>query len=387
MTASRPLRIALLVETSTSWGTQIIRGVAEFGRRHGSWSLSVEPRGRDEQQLLPGGWQGDGIIARVTSRALAAQIRQRSLPAVNVSWYPYQGPTLARCIIDEEVCAQLAVQHFLDRSLTHFGYCPAAGRPARADPLGKAFQQRLARAGFRCACYPQDPRPDSRPNRPAAGLSRWLQALPKPVGVLAFTDARGRQLTEACRAAALAVPDEVAVLGGEYDELMSAVSEPSLSSLDFAPQRIGFEAARLLQQMIAGQPCPREPLRIPPLGIITRRSTDTLAVEDEAVSRALRFIRAHFQRPIQVKDVLREVDISRRGLEQRFRALLGRSPAGEIRRARLDHAQRLLADTHLAVPQVAVASGFAWPEVLTHAFRRAFGISPTAYRQRKQVGG
>lgn len=379
------LRVALLVETSTSWGSQIVRGVAEYSRRHGPWSLYLEPRGRYEQPSLPGGWHGDGVIARVTSRALAVQIRRRSLPAVNVSWFPYCGPTLARCIIDEQVCARQALRHFMDRGFRHFAYVPAAGRPQTADPLGKAFCETVAAARLGCRCYSYRPSDVARPDRQSADLDAWLRGLPKPVGVLAFSDAQGRQLTEACRTCPLRVPEEVAVLGGEYDELMSAVSDPPLSSLDFAPQRVGFEAARLLERMISGSPCPRQPVRIAPLGIVARRSTDTLAVEDDSVSRAIRYIRAQFHRPIQVEDLLREVNVSRRALEQRFQAHLGRSPAAEIRRLRLHHAQQLLADTSAAIPRVAAESGFTSPESLARTFRQAFGISPTAYRQRKQI--
>lgn len=382
--------IAILVETSTSWGAQIVRGIADYSHRIGPWRFYLEPRGRYEQLCLPTGWQGDGVIARVTTQPLADDICATGLPAVNVSWYEYGYPQIARCTADEHQCGIIAAQHFLDRGLQHFAYCgPSRRRTGYTDRFGKSFVDALAEAGFRCGVYhplARRGRADDWQRR-LAHLSQWLAGLPKPCGVLTFDDVRGRQVTEACHYAGIHVPDEVAVLGGESDDLMSAVSNPPLSSIDHAARRVGHEAAALLDRMMRGESIGPQPKLIPPIGIISRPSTDILTIDDEFLAEAIRFIRDHAHEGIQVAEVLVHVPLSRRVLEQRFADVLGRSPAAEIRRVRLERAKRMLVDTDLSMPQVAASCGFNQAEVFTRTFGREIGQTPTAYRRQNRMGG
>jgi LacI family transcriptional regulator len=212
-------------------------------------------------------------------------------------------------------------------------------------------------------------------------LGDWIESLPKPAALLAFEGVRGRQLTEACRLRGIDVPGEVAVLGGDHDELSSRISSPKLSTIDHSPERIGFKAAELLDKMISSGKVPQEPILLPPAGVVTRQSTDTLAVDDPLIARAIHYIRENAHRPIQVRDILEQVPISRRSLELRLLQLLGHSPADEIRRARLQVARRLLLSNDEQMPWIAAHSGFERVEVLTRAFRKAFGITPSAYRR------
>lgn len=376
-------RVLLLVETSTAWSRQIVRGVAEFIRLHGPWSLTFEPRGRYEELLIPHGWTGDGVIARVTSSRLHRQLNRRRLPAVNVSWHSYRSPTMARCILDEWACADLAVKHFADRGFRQVGYLPSSERPDHSDPLGPAFFQRATERGLKW--HQHQIRGGESQEQRLQSIRKWLLKLEKPIGVFAFSDIQGRLLLDACKALKIRVPDEVAVLGRVYDENMSVVSDPPLSSLEPPPLRFGFEAAKLLQNMMNGGPCPGEPIRIEPLGIVTRRSTDTFAVDDPVVAEVIRFIHAHFRKPIQVIDFLGVAGLSRRALELRFRSSLGRSPSAELRRVRLLHAQQLIADTDNPVAKIAIDSGFSQSDVFIRAFHREFGMSPLGFRRRRQL--
>jgi LacI family transcriptional regulator len=209
----------------------------------------------------------------------------------------------------------------------------------------------------------------------------WLQTLPKPVGLLAFDSIQARQVTESCRLAKIDVPHEVAVLGGEHDLLSCTISKPQLSSIDHSPRRVGWTAAELLSRLMAGETPPAEPILLPAARVITRQSTDTVAVSDDLLASAIRFIKQNSHRHIQVRDILREVPISRRALEKGFRKSLGRSPAEEIRRVRIDHAVQLLCDTSWAMPRVAAACGFDRPELLTRAFRRELKTTPSSFRK------
>ncbi|MEO2010159.1 MAG: substrate-binding domain-containing protein [Pirellulaceae bacterium] len=377
-------RVAILVETSTSWGTQLVQGIASYAHEQGPWFFYLEPRGRYERLRLPTDWDGDGIIARVTTETLADEIIASSIPAVNVSWYGFGAQAIARCTVDESLSGRLAAAHFLERGFVHFAYCGALlPRPGYSDRFGQSFCDAVRAASFDCFIH----RPQMSIRDPRAwpaqltDLCGWLEGLPKPVGLLAWNDVRGRQVTEACQYAGIPVPEKVAVLGAENDELMRAVSSPPLSSIDVSAKRVGYEAAQMLAGMMHGKKRPPEPIFVEPRGIVSRQSTDTLAIADSELAAALRFVRENAHRGIRVSDVVAHVHLSRRVLEQKFKQLLGRLPAAEIRRVRIDLAQRMLMETELAMPQIASACGFQQPEVFTRTFRRETGQTPTSFRR------
>lgn len=385
--ARSPPRVAVLIETSTSWGQQAVRGIVDYVRSCSHWVFLVDWRGVHEQLRLPGDWDGDGIIARVTTRSLARQIETLGIPAVNISWSTVPGTRLPQVASDEEAVSRLAAEHFLERGFRQFAYVGQSDQPNYVDHCGPTFAQVVADHGYECVCFrPRRTRETSgrRPPR-LEELAKWLKRLPRPVAVLAWDAVRGRQITEACWKSGLRVPEEVAVLAGYNDDLMCEISTPPLSGINECPERIGYAAAELLDGMMQGKSPPARPKYILPAGVVTRRSTDTLAHDDPDLVSAIRFIRDHVSRPIHVKDVLKCVPLSRRSLEQRFLDELGRSPAAEIRRVRLQRAMELLARTDLPIPGVASASGFLHPEVMTRVFHRELGVSPTAYRRQTRV--
>jgi LacI family transcriptional regulator len=210
--------------------------------------------------------------------------------------------------------------------------------------------------------------------------------LPKPLGVFACYDICGQQVLDACRSVGLAVPDEVAVLGVDNDELLCELSSPGLSSVIPDTHRTGYEAAALLARMMQGERLEAFELRITPLGVQRRLSTDVLAIDDPLVVRAVRYIRDHACAPINVQDVLRVVPLSRKGLEARFRNLLNRTVHDEILRVKLDRVKQLLADTDLKVSDIASRTGFEHTEYLSVAFKRETGSTPGRYRMQQASG-
>jgi LacI family transcriptional regulator len=211
-------------------------------------------------------------------------------------------------------------------------------------------------------------------------LRRWLQALAKPVGIFAGHDVWALQVVEACRFAGLRVPEDIAVVGVDNDDLLCELARPSLSSVIVPAERVGYEAAALLDRLLAGQQPPRQPVFIPPPGVVSRQSSDVLAIEDPVVAQAVRFLRDSAHLPLRVADVLRAVPVSRRALERRFQAVFERGLAAEIRRLRIDKARQLLAESDLPMNRIAERSGFSSQYQLSRAFRREVGTTPTAYR-------
>ena len=369
--------VLVLVDTSTTWGRGLIRGVLAHARRRGPWRLHVEARGQTERHRPPAGWRGDGIIARVNTPALARSLAARRAAVVNVSGIEVGGPAFPRVTTDLAASARMGAEHFLDRGLRRFGYCGPHQR-LYVERHREAFAEAVGAVGSDCPTFVRQPRPgDDR----SGALVRWLRRLPLPAGVLAW-GLFGMTVLEACERAGLRVPEDIAVLGGAEDELLYETVSPPLSGIAGNPERIGLEAAALLDRLMEGGRPPADPVLVSPTHVVCRQSTDTLAIEDIELVAAIRFIRGHAGDPIRVEDILRAVPMSRRALERRFHNVLGRTPAAEIRRVHVDRARRLLAETDLPIPDVASASGFGSPEYLAVVFKAETGLSPLRYRSR-----
>lgn len=378
MPYEKPPRVAVLVGTSTGWGRGIIRGIASYANTHGPWHVWVEGRGQDEPPRLPPGWVGEGIIVRVSNPAIARFVASAGVPTVNVSSIMLSGGTFPQVANDVRATGRLAAQYLLDRGLRQFAYV-GLPRLAYVRPHYEAFAATLADAGFPCAVHA----PGTGRVGWLAGqqtLAEWLRKLSKPVGILTWATPQGRAVLDACRCGGLLVPEQVAVLSGDDDPLLCGICEPGLSGIAVAAEQIGHEAAVVLGRLLAGRRPPKRPILIPPTGVVTRRSTETLALENPDLAQAIAFIREHATEPIQVDDVLQVVAISRRQLERYFQETLGRTPAEEIRRVRLERAKELLATTDLPIPKVAAASGFGTGEYLATLFRQSTGLTPLKYR-------
>ena len=370
-------RVAVLVPASTGWGRGIIKGIAAFANHQSLWQLQVEPEG--ERRRLPHCWRGDGIIARLSTPATAREILAAGVPVVNVSSIRLAGPAarVPQVCNDVRACGTLAARHLLERGLRHFAYV-GLQKLAYVREHREAFAATLAEHGFGCQVLGLGDR--SSTGGPGDPLRRWLGSLPKPVGVLTWNHAQGRALIHACRQVRLLVPEDVAVLSGNDDPLLCETCQPPLSGIAVAAEQIGERAAAVLAAMMQGKSPPSAPIHVPPIGIITRQSTDTMAVGNPLLLQALGYIREHATEPIRINDVLRAVPISRRSLERFFHDLLGRSPAEEIRRVRIERAKQLLATTDLPIPKVAQASGFGTGEYLATLFRGEVGMTPLKYR-------
>jgi LacI family transcriptional regulator len=331
---------------------------------------------------MPRGWSGDGIIARLSSQTQAEHVRQAAVPAVDVDMIMADRRGLGRVVTDDVERARLALDHLLDRGFERFAHF-APSRTGHATLPGECFRAAVEAAGYDCAVY----RPGHRARRRIGwseqqmAVSRWLASLADRVAIFAADAHCGRQLAEICQVEGISVPDQVAILAGDTDELMCNVSTPSLSSVLLASERIGYDAAALLDRLMSGRRVPNAPTYVKPLSVTSRQSTDVLAIENAEVVEAIRFIRSHATDGIVVADVLKQVPVSRRWLEMRFQQYLGRSPADEIRRVRLAKAARLLAHSDLSIARIAEACGFPGATRLGIVFRKHFGQTPLAYRR------
>lgn len=380
-------RIGLAVNHSAAFYRSVLRGITRYAESKPEWLFaSVVPEQTSLRSL--GRFQPAGLIASVHTQPLRRALARWRRPVVNVSAV-LPGVRFPSVRVDNGPVGRLAADHFIQRGMRHFAYL---GPPHLLFAIERraAFHRALQDDGLAAAGYQTSGRlpfdPLSRRWDLDRGVYRWLSDLPKPVGVFVPNDHWGVQAVEACRQVGLRVPEDVAVLGVDDDDLDCELTRPRLSSVTLPAEQIGYEAAALLDRLLAGKRPPEKPIFLPPTGIATRRSTDVLAIEDREVVAAVRFIREHAHLPLRVADVLREVAVGRRTLERRCHEALGWGLGEEIQRNHLERAQRLLARTNLPMKAVAEQAGFSGLRHLGAVFRQEVGMPPTAYRRRMRGG-
>lgn len=374
--------VALLIETSNGYCRGLLEGVIAYTKERANWSvhLTEQERGAPPPAWLKS-WGGDGIIARIETDAIGQQLKTFGVPIVDLSAARHvTGVPWADT--EDRAIAMLGVNHFTERGFTQLAYCGDAGFQW-SDKRRAHFREIAESDGCRVFEHQSVARYDKSYDLATEQqrMMKWLSTLPRPIGIMGCYDFKAQQVLDACRQLNIAVPTEVAVLGVDDDRLICELSEPTLSSVIPDTKRTGYEAADLLNRMMAGEQVPiDEPLITQPLGVQVRQSTDTLAIGDEEIARALHYIRRHAMSNIRVADVLRHVSLSRRSLEHRFKKWLGHTPHEEIQRVRMNRIKELLADTDLSVQEIAERTGFEYAEYMAAVFKRETGITPTAFR-------
>ncbi len=393
-------QIILLLDTTSPYHRKIAQGVATYAHERGNWDIHVvqDPLEnlpyleQDPLEALPDlrNWQADGIIAALLSRWAAASVNALKIPIVGVEAEFGFGNLRSRVpffATDNEAIGRLAAENFIERGLKRLAFCgiPSSRMTGWSEMRQRAFEQCAQEANLPCSSYTGElPRSGKRPQIHKA-LSEWLQSLEKPVGLMACYDVRARHVLASCRSLGILVPEEVAVIGVDNDELICELTSPPLSSIEQGARSIGQQAAELLDRLMAGQES--SPLKhvVKPEGIVTRRSSDTLAIADADVAAAVRFIQQNACTGIRVYEVVRAVAMARSALESRFKTVMGRTIHAEIQRIQVERARQLVATTNLPLKQVAVESGFAYIQHMTTIFRRYTGQTPGEYRKRSRA--
>ncbi|MEL6186595.1 MAG: DNA-binding transcriptional regulator [Myxococcota bacterium] len=379
-------RITLLFNANKVYDRRVIQGIGEY--LHGSesrWDVYLDEDFRYRERTLEV-WAGDGIIADMDDPRIEEAVADLSFPVVGVG-ASYAGrdkyPPVPYVATDNDGIADVAFEHLKSKGLEHFAFYGLPESPFHrwAAERERAFVERVDRAGYRAAVYRGHlTRPD-RWTEALEDLSHWLRSLPRPLGIMAVTDSRARHLLQVCRGPGMMVPDEVAVIGVDNDEVARFVSPVPLSSVEQATRDMGHRAARLLHRMLSGFQMKREPTVVPPVGVVARQSSDYQAAQDPDVIQALHFIRRQACRGIKVEHVLTFVGRSRSTLERRFRAERGHSIHHEIHNHRLEQACELLRATELPMAEVADRCGFPSVQYLYTVFKKHAGVTPLAFRR------
>lgn len=367
------IRVSIAVDQVGAYGRNVLCGVAAYAHAHTRWQLSQD----DSPALVNNVRAGRvaGVIAQVTTPEAERLLLRCRLSVVNVS-NRVSRTALPRVVNDDAAIGRLVAEYFLARGFSRFAF---VGLPLLHFSWlrGETFATEIRKRGFSCSTFNHMRRP-----APFQPVAPWLASLPTPCAIMAADDYVGRQVINAAAEDGFRVPEDFAIVGVEDDRVCSAFCRVPLSSVQTGAEKVGFEAAHLLDRLLYGEPPPSGPVTVPPVQVITRHSSDVHAVEDPVVRSMLEHIREHAFGTLRAADVVRTVSLSRRMLEIRFQRALHRSIEQEIVRVRLDHAKRLLTETHLPISEVAVKSGFAQPRYLSVWFRKALQSTPVEYRRR-----
>ncbi len=376
-------KVILMLATSRAHVRGLLHGIARYSRVHGPWIFHTDASFHRKRDALS--WLrdcgADGVIAPDAREN--QEIIGMGLPTIVYRVTRKRIPHAPAIVADNAMIGRMAAEHLLDRGFRCFAYCGFENRPWSRE-RNESFTGRIADAGLESHTFLTNSRSGSwrsfedEQNR----LIEWLKSLPKPVGLMAGNDVSGRSVIEACRIAGLQVPDQVAVIGVDNDELICDLTDPPMSSIALNTEKAGYEAAALLDRLMAGEKTTEPDILVRATHIVTRQSTDILAIEDRAVAEAIRFIRRHCKEAVQVNDVVDHVAVSRRNLEQRFRRVLGRSIHNEIKRVRTRQIIRMLCETDLSVSEIALKLGHPSDKHIARYFKQQTGMSLKEYRKR-----
>jgi LacI family transcriptional regulator len=371
--------VALFLPAELHYSREALHGVFKYVKSHRPWNYITGeiggPRWRfPKEAKLP------GVLGMLADTPFVRRMMREGIPCVNIS-ERVEGVGTARVLPDNVEVGRLAARYFLDKKFTNFAFT-GFDKLAFSRMRFRGFKDALREAGYSCyelhfgtGKWPvdsMDPLPE---------IGDWLKTLPYPCAVFTHADDHARRVLNECRRLKIQVPEEIAVLGCDDDEINCELSPIPISSIALPLRRLGYEAASMLELLLEGREPESFTVRLPPAGVVSRRSTDIIAVKDPIVARAVSFIAANACKPISVLDVVKFCGSSRRYLERRFATLLGRTPKQEIQRVRIGMAKRLLSQTMLLIPEVAVACGFSDTKMLGTAFSREVGMTPSDYRR------
>ena len=384
----KPLNILVIIETSRSYGRQLLRGIAQYALVNGPWQIERQAPFYLQQFHAMGKFpleqvmKADGVIMR--EQANIAPLIDSGIPVVLASYLSsdFKVPTIRT---DDQQISTTAAKYYLERGFKNFAFVGYDGM-FWSDNRKAAFAEALKDKNIRVELYQQPKQKIKRAwEQERITLSQWLKALPKPVAIMTCNDDRAVQVLESCCLEEIAVPEEVSILGVDNDEFVCTLPHPSLSSINLSVAIAGFEAASVLHRMILGEKVDSNIIPVQVNNVVTRQSSDLLAIEDQSVAQAVKFIREHVREPIQVEDVLDHIAISRRSLYDKFKRSMNCSVHKYIKKTRIDHIEDLLVGTEMTISQIAYHMGFRSDEHIASYFRSVKGFNPRVFRNSRKL--
>lgn len=372
-------RIILLIETSRAFGRDLLYGIVRYSRLNGAWTFYREPRGLKSSIPHLKNWKADGIIMR--DSVIKNELVNLKLPTI-FALHDFARPQHMPAIVtDAKSISNLAAKHLANRGFKNFAFC-GYDIFDWSNERKKEYSKSVNDLGFEVNVYKQkNHKTKTNWQSELNNMKKWLEDLPKPIGIMACNDDRAQQVLEVCKLLEIKVPEEVAVIGVDNDELLCELSDPPLTSVALNTKQGGFQAAMLLDQLMNGTKMEGQEIIVSGTHVIPRQSTDLLSVEDKEVAVALRFIREHAKNKLFVDDIVKQTCLGRRTLEKRFKNIVNRSIQNEIRRVRVEQISNLLLDTNLSISEITASFNFTGIEHISRYFKKETGLGLREFRR------
>lgn len=382
---ARRKRVVIFVAGNTHYGREAILGMIHYSMSVAQWEVHhesvAEPSVIARMRSAMTDLRPEGAIVQMVADEWRPIMTSGEFPVVVIGHHGSGTDEFASVKPHEEAIGAIVADYFVHKSLTNFAFCGAAGQEY-STVRGKGYCDKLKRAGFDAEVFELNLGSDIW-MKASSEMDNWLRKLPKPVGIMTCDDYLGRYIICACRRLDIRVPDEVAVVGVDNDPVECGMSPTPLSSVVMPSRQLGFNAARLLDEMMS-KPS-RYKMRhilMPPVGIAMRRSSDILAVKDPDVAKVIKFVRDNAHKPITVTDILDAVHICRRSLERRFQMTLGQTLKQHVTDSHVELAKKLLTETDMKISMVGMKAGFTEHQAFARQFQELTGLLPSDYRRK-----
>jgi LacI family transcriptional regulator len=384
-------KIILLIDFAEDYSKSLMKGINSYSREFGPWIFCRMPLFHRETVGLDGilkwalEWKADGIIGQLYNDKEIGKFVQAGIPVIAQD-FKERFSEIPNITGAYHETGQMGADYFLKKGFTNFAFY-GFGDIVWSRERAEGFEERLKSMGHEVHYFEhKKARSTELWYYKPSSLSRWLKSLPKPIGLMACDDNQGQHITEACRHLGIRIPEEVAVLGVDNDEMICDLSDPPLSSIALDVEKGGYDTARLLDHMIKNGIAEYHDILVKPTQVITRHSTDIYATNDDHIATSLKFIHQNIDKNLHVDEVVKQVPLSRRALEKRFLEITGYPVYKYIFNLRIEKFTQKLLDTDMSVFEIALDMGLTDSKNIARQFRQVKGCSPSVYRNRYMAG-
>ena len=380
-------KIILLIDISEEYGQNLTKGIVKYSKKHGPWIFCKMPLFYREKHGVEGivkfakEWGADGIVAHLDNDQDIKIILDAGIHLI-VEDFKERFDGISNITGGYFEAGQMGAEYFIKKGFKNFAFYGFKNIVWSRERF-EGFQNYLLGQEFTVHHFEQDHLSAQALwfYKPSL-LSQWLQSLPKPIAIMACDDERAQHITEACKQAQISIPDQIAVLGVDNDQMTCNLSDPPLSSISLDTEKGGYEAARLMDHLISNKKTEIHNILVKPTHIITRQSTDITSANDLHIAKALKFIHQNIDEKINVTDVLKEVPLSRRSLEKRFFDITGLAVYKYIYNLKIQKFAERLLETDKTVSEISMESGFAMSNNISRQFKQVKGCTPSEYRKK-----
>lgn len=383
------LRLLFISDFTESFAYNLLNGIVNYTREHDQWEICRMPPGYMKKLGTQGlidwakNWEADAIIGQFDQNVDMEQFNRNGIVVVAQD-YKKRFSTIPNITADYIGTGRMGAEHFLDKGFTNFGYFGLRD-VCWSDERCYGFRKRIEEAGYGSNFYTYNMQDiDNLWYYERTHLAKWLQDLPKPIAIMACDDNQGSNLIDACNSLSIKIPSEIAVLGVDNDEMVCKLNTPSLSSIRVNIEDGGYQTAALIERLVKYPDSGREDVVLCPIKVVGRISTAAFATGDEEIQKAIKFIHQNLQRKISVEDVLKEVALSRRLLERRFKAVTGESVYQYVTKQKMDLFANMLLDTNDQVINIAISLGENDSKSIARRFKAIYGCAPNEWREKNK---